>query len=69
MTFTPVEALAGQLQREQINRALAEADAVWVAAPASATAPGAAGELAYDSGFIYVCTAANTWRRVAVASW
>jgi hypothetical protein len=27
MTFTPVEALAGQLQREQINRALAELQA------------------------------------------
>jgi hypothetical protein len=28
MSYTPVEALAGQLQREQINRALGELDAI-----------------------------------------
>lgn len=35
----------------------------------SATAPGSAGELAWDAGFIYVCTATNTWKRVAIATW
>lgn len=38
-------------------------------APASAVATGVAGQIAYDSGFIYVCIAANTWKRVAIASW
>jgi hypothetical protein len=38
-------------------------------APASATAAGTAGEIRIDTGFIYVCTAANTWKRVAVATW
>lgn len=37
--------------------------------PASATAAGTAGELAYASGFLYVCVAANTWQRVAIAAW
>jgi hypothetical protein len=39
------------------------------APPASATATGTLGEIAVDTGFIYVCTAANTWKRVAVATW
>ena len=28
-----------------------------------------AGEIASDTGFIYICTAANTWKRVAIATW
>ena len=39
------------------------------AVPASATAPGVAGQLRYASGFLYVCVAANTWQRVALATW
>lgn len=38
-------------------------------APASAGAAGVAGQIAWDSGFIYVCTATNTWKRVAIATW
>jgi hypothetical protein len=37
--------------------------------PASAAAPGTAGSVRYDAGFLYVCVAANTWRRVALAAW
>lgn len=37
--------------------------------PASATASGTAGDWAYDANFIYVCTATNTWKRVAIATW
>jgi hypothetical protein len=37
--------------------------------PASAGAAGNAGEIAWDSGFLYVCTATNTWKRVAIATW
>jgi hypothetical protein len=39
------------------------------ATPASAAAPGTAGSVRYDAGFLYVCVAANTWRRVALAAW
>lgn len=39
------------------------------ATPASATAAGVAGQWAWDSGFIYICVATNTWRRVAHATW
>ncbi len=37
--------------------------------PASATATGTAGEVAWDSSYIYICTATNTWTRVAIATW
>jgi len=43
----------------------------WSAVPASATATGTAGQIAYDdtNGFFYVATATNTWGRVAVPAW
>lgn len=37
--------------------------------PASAAATGVAGTIAWDSSFIYVCTATNTWKRAAIATW
>lgn len=37
--------------------------------PASATATGVQGEFCFDANYIYVCTATNTWKRVAVATW
>jgi hypothetical protein len=36
---------------------------------ASAAAQGIVGEIAIDANYIYVCTATNTWKRVAVATW
>lgn len=37
--------------------------------PASATAAGNAGEICWDASFIYVCVAANSWKRSAIAAW
>lgn len=37
--------------------------------PASATDTGNAGEVCWDSSFIYVCTATNTWKRAALSTW
>jgi hypothetical protein len=37
--------------------------------PASAGAAGTIGTIARDTGYIYVCTAADTWKRVAIATW
>lgn len=39
------------------------------AAPSSATASGSPGQVAYDSSYIYVCVAANTWVRAALSTW
>lgn len=40
-----------------------------VSVPATATSTGTAGQIAYDSSYFYICTASNTWRRAAIASW
>ncbi len=37
-------------------------------APTSATATGYPGQIAYASGFIYVCVAKNVWQSVAIAT-
>ena len=37
-------------------------------APASSSATGSVGEIAIDSDYIYICVAANTWKRVALSS-
>jgi len=37
-------------------------------APASSSATGTAGQIAYDSNFLYVCVAANTWKRIALGT-
>jgi hypothetical protein len=37
--------------------------------PASAAATGTTGEFAWDASYFYICTATNTWRRVAHATW
>lgn len=40
-----------------------------VTAPASASAAGTAGQVAYASGFFYVCVATNTWQRATLVTW
>jgi hypothetical protein len=37
--------------------------------PASATNTGVAGEICWDANYVYVCVAANTWKRSAIATW
>ncbi|TXH54399.1 MAG: hypothetical protein E6Q97_11050 [Desulfurellales bacterium] len=37
--------------------------------PASASATGTTGMVCWDSGYVYVCTATNTWKRAAIATW
>ena len=39
------------------------------ATPASAAATGTVGTMSWDASYIYICTAANTWKRVAIATW
>lgn len=38
-------------------------------APATAASSGRAGEVRLASGFIYICTATDTWKRVAISTW
>jgi hypothetical protein len=37
--------------------------------PASASATGATGEIAWDANYIYVAVASNTWKRAALSTW
>lgn len=37
--------------------------------PATAAATGTTGQIAWDADYIYICTATNTWKRVAIATW
>jgi len=37
--------------------------------PASPEASGNAGDICWDSNYIYVCVATDTWKRVAIATW
>ena len=37
--------------------------------PGSSSAVGVAGTIAYDSNYLYICIATNTWKRVQVDSW
>jgi hypothetical protein len=39
------------------------------AAPAATGSTGTAGDIRYDTDYIYVCTATNTWKRAALATW
>lgn len=40
-----------------------------VSVPGSAGAAGVVGQWAADASYLYVCTATNTWKRVAIAAW
>lgn len=37
--------------------------------PASAADTGAVGEICWDANYVYVCVAANTWKRAAIGTW
>ena len=38
-------------------------------APATAGSTGSAGDIRYDSGYVYVCVATDTWKRAALTTW
>ena len=38
-------------------------------APANASDTGTLGEIRIDASAIYVCTATNTWKKAAIATW
>jgi len=37
--------------------------------PSSASDTGTAGTIAWDADYIYICTATDTWKRVAISTW
>lgn len=48
----------------------AAVDAIqWSAAPAAYNTPAAAGEIAYNSEYLFVAVAENTWKRIPLETW
>ena len=41
----------------------------WASVPTGSSSSGTAGDLAYDSTWLYVCTATNTWRASSLTRW
>jgi hypothetical protein len=41
----------------------------WSSVPASATATGTAGQIAYDGSYFYVAVGSNQWERAALSTW
>jgi len=41
----------------------------WSSVPASATATGTAGQIAYDANYQYNCVATNVWKRTPLSTW
>jgi hypothetical protein len=37
--------------------------------PTASNSSGSSGQIAWDADYIYVCTATNTWKRVAISTW
>lgn len=37
--------------------------------PSTADAPGVAGMVTYDAGYVYICVATNTWKRAVLVTW
>ena len=37
--------------------------------PSTATSTGTTGQVTWDSGYVYVCVATNTWKRATLNSW
>jgi hypothetical protein len=37
--------------------------------PASSSATGVVGQIAWDDNYVYVCTATNTWKRAGLSTW
>lgn len=38
-------------------------------APSTASSAGTKGQIAYDTSYVYVCVATNTWKRAALTTW
>lgn len=37
--------------------------------PTTSTSTGSTGQIAYDTDYLYICTATNTWKRISLLTW
>ena len=52
----------------QQNQPQLNLPALLASPPASSSAPGTLGTITWDTGYIYICTATNTWKRAAIST-
>lgn len=60
------DGVSGKLLKDSVVR-IGDLKGNWVSPPGSKTATGTAGAFAYDTNFLYICVAANTWARTPIA--
>lgn len=69
LPFTP----SGSITATTVLTAIAQLDTTKLGlitpVPPTATSTGVVGQIAADNSHLYICTATNTWRRVAITSW
>jgi hypothetical protein len=69
-TNTKADMEIGALTTSEVDCAGAVAGQIRLegSAPSTSSDTGTAGDMRFDSGFLYICTATNTWKRVALST-
>ena len=57
------------IQWVDVNAPLRQDRIATTGAPSAASDTGVAGEIRYDSGYVYIAVATNTWKRAALTTW
>jgi hypothetical protein len=68
-TFPNTSGNVGEFLTTFGNGMMRFATAVSNSAPVANNSTGQTGTIAFDSDYIYVCIASNTWKRVGISSW
>lgn len=69
LTLPDSPGTSGQVLSTDGTGVLSWVDPAGGTAPATASSTGRAGEIRYDSSYVYVCVATNTWKRAALSTW
>ena len=57
------------IQWVDVNAPLRQDRIATTGAPSAASDTGVAGDIRYDSGYVYIAVATNTWKRAALTTW
>lgn len=69
LTLPNVAPVDGQFMVSNGSGILSWGERAAASPPSTASSTGRAGEVRYDSGYVYVCVATNTWKRAALSTW
>jgi hypothetical protein len=72
LTITGATTINKQDSLELTDKLIVGGNSIRVATaktPASSAATGTTGDICWDASYIYVCTATDTWKRSAIATW